>query len=136
MRFDSPTPVPLVARPTYWLTAATVTGLLVVLVFVLWPKEIPQSNVRVRNASSVTLQNVVVGKAHYGDLGPGESSQYQTWGPAYPHPRLEFESGGTHFRQIPEDHYGESTLGTGQFTYVLTLAASSPEGFSVVVTKD
>jgi len=81
MRFDSPTPVPLVARPTYWLTAATVTGLLVVLVFALWPKEIPQSKVRVRNASSVTLQNVVVGKAHYGDLGPGESSQYQTWGP-------------------------------------------------------
>jgi len=85
----------------------------------------------------VTLHDVVVGRTHYGDIAPGESTPYQSWGPAYPHPRFEFEAGGTRFQQIPEDHVGENILGTGRFTYVITLAApKSAVDFSVEVAKD
>jgi hypothetical protein len=91
----------------------------------------------VQNASSVVLHHVVVGNVHYGDISAGESTAYQSWGPAYPHPKVEFEVDGQRLRQIPEDHVGESILGSGQFTYVVTVATPKSEGdFSVVAVKD
>jgi hypothetical protein len=85
----------------------------------------------------VSLHDVVVDRTRYGDITPGESTPYHSWGPAYPHPRVEFDAGGTHMQQIPEDHFGETILGAGRFTYVITLAAqNSAIPFSVEVAKD
>jgi hypothetical protein len=137
MALEARTPTPLLSRPRYWATAATVAAVLGVLLIALWPREVPKSDIRVRNASDVTLHDVLVGRTHYGDIAGGESTVYQTWGPAYPHPRVEFEAGGTRHQQIPVDHVGENILGAGQFTYVITLATpKSAVDFSVEVAKD
>lgn len=133
----APAPARLLSRPPYWVTAATVAAVLGVLSIALWPREQPQSDVRVHNASTVILQHVVVGRTLYGDIPPGESTAYHSWGPAYPHPKVEFDSGGAHMQQIPEDHVGETILGAGRFTYVITIAEQkSPVDFSVEVAKD
>jgi hypothetical protein len=40
-------------------------------------------------------------------------------------------------RHFPDDHIGESVLGAGKFTYVITVAAPKSEAdFSVEATKD
>ena len=97
----------------------------------------PRSSVRVRNTSNVVLHEVVVGNVHYGDIAAGESSAYQSWGPAYPHPKIEFEVDGRRLLQIPDDHVGENELGPGRFTYVVTVAMPlSKDDFSVVAVKD
>jgi len=136
MTFDAPAPVPLLSRPRYWVTAATVAAVLGVLFIAFWPREVPKSDIRVLNASDVTLHDVVVGRTHYGDIAAGRSTPYQSWGPAYPHPRVEFEAGGRRLQQIPDDNIGENVLGVGRFTYVITLAQKSPADFSVEVAKD
>jgi hypothetical protein len=97
----------------------------------------PVSDIRVRNASSLTLRNVIVGKAHYGDIGAGETTDYKAWGPAYPHPRVRFEANGIHLRRLSLYHFGETALGTGRFTYVLTVGTPRSEtDFLVTVVKD
>jgi len=137
MTFDAPAPAPLLSRPRYWTTAAIVASVLGVLLIAFWPQEVPKSDIRVRNAAEVTLRDVVVDRTHYGDIAPGESTPYQSWGPAYPHPRVEFEARGTRLQQIPDDHVGERILGVGRFTYAITLAApNSAVDFSVEVAKD
>ena len=137
MTFDAPAPAPLLSRPRYWTTAAIVAAVLGVLLIALWPRGVPKSDIRVRNASQVTLHDVVVDRTHYGDIAPGDSTRYQSWGPAYPNPRVEFEARGSRLQQIPEDHVGKSILGVGRFTYAITLAApNSAVGFSVELAKD
>src|SRR5690348_8380903 len=107
MAFEAPHPVPFLARPRILAVVSTLTALLAVLLIALWPKEIPQSDIRVQNASRFTIQKVVVGQISYGDISPGASTSYKTWGPAYPHPKVEFEANGIRLRQIPDDHFGE-----------------------------
>jgi hypothetical protein len=114
-----------------------VAAVLGVLLIAFWPREVPKSDIRVHNASEVTLRDVVVDRTQYGDIAPGGSTPYQSWGPAYPHPRVEFEARGTRLQQIPDDHVGESILGVGRFTYAITLAApNAAVDFSVEVAKD
>ena len=137
MTFDAPAPVPLLSRPRYWVTGATIAAVLGVLSIALWPREVPRSDIRVRNASAVAFLDVVVGRTHYGDIAAGESTPYKSWGPAYRHPKVEFEAGGIRLKQIPIDHFGESILGAGRFTYVITVAVpKSEDDFSVEVAKD
>jgi hypothetical protein len=137
MAFDAPAPDPLLTRPSYWATAAMVTAVLGVLLIAFWPRELPKSDIRVHNASGVTIHDVVVDRTHYGDIAAGESTPYKSWGPAYPHPKVAFEAGGIRLQQIPEDHFGETILGAGRFTYVVTVAApKSEDDFSVEVAKD
>lgn len=95
------------------------------------------SDIRVRNASNVALRDVIVGGIHYGDIGAGQITDYRSWGPAYPHPIVRFEMGGIHLRQAPIYHFGETRLGAGRFTYVLTVARpKSKSDFIVTVVKD
>ena len=128
---------PYATQSRYWTVAATTATVFAVVVIAGWPRQVPRSSVRVRNTSGVVLHKVVVGNVHYADIAAGESSAYQSWGPAYPHPKIEFEVDGQRLRQIPEDHVGERELGPGRFTYVVTVAMPlSKDNFSVVAVKD
>jgi hypothetical protein len=130
-------PAPPLATPRYWAVAATTATIVAVVVIVGWPRQVPRSSVRVRNHSSVVLHEVVVGNVHYGDIAAGESSAYQSWGPAYPRPKIAFEVDGRRLFQIPDDYVGESELGPGRFTYVVTVSMPlSKNDFSVVAIKD
>jgi hypothetical protein len=138
MTSESPGPGRIFQRPQY-------SVLIVILVVVLvgtflaapWRHADPKSDVRVRNASGVPVHHVIVGNTVYGDIEASGTTGYKQWGPAYPHPRVEFELGGAHLRQIPDDHYGETVLGAGRFTYVLIVGVPKSESdFSIVATKD
>jgi hypothetical protein len=125
-------------RPQY---SVLIVILVVVLVGTLlaapWRHADPKSDVRVRNASGVPVRHVIVGNTVYGDIEAGGTTGYKTWGPAYPHPRVEFEMGGVRLRQIPDDHYGEAVLGAGRFTYVVIVGTLKFESeFSIVAAKD
>jgi hypothetical protein len=122
--------------PSFPAIAGLTAALLGVLCFVLWPKSVPMSNVRVANSSSQTLHSVLVGKGRYGDLAPGQVSAYLTWGPAYAHERISFDVNGKHLLQQPEDHYSEYPLGQGAFTYVIGVNDDSLSSFSAVLHKD
>jgi hypothetical protein len=137
MTTDAPASTFLLSRPPFWVTTATVAAVLGVLSVAYWPRALPKSEIRVHNASGVTLHDVIVDRAHYGDIAAGESTAYQSWGPAYPHPKVQFEVGGTRLEQIPVDHVGENILGAGRFTYAITIGApKSRSGFSIEVARD
>ena len=71
-----------VISKTNWY--AIVAGLLIV-VFVaglatVSSMKAPVSEIRIRNATDRDLENVVVGRGHYGQIGRGEVSGYESWG--------------------------------------------------------
>ena len=112
--------------------AASLTGTLLAT----GPKG-PVSDIRVRNASSLALRDVIVGNVYYGDLGAGETTDYKSWGPAYPHPRVQLELDGTRLRYGPLYHWGQVALGSGRFTCVLAVGTPRSENdFSVTLIKD
>jgi hypothetical protein len=125
-----------ITQPQLSALGALIVALALVLTFVLWPKPVPISDVRVLNASSHTLHDVVVAGTHYGDLAPGQVSTYVAWGPAYSLERISFEVDGRRLLQQPEDHTGPS-LGPGHFTYRIRLDGSSPIGeFTATSERD
>jgi hypothetical protein len=95
------------------------------------------SDIRVRNASVVTLRNVTIGAVNYGDLAAGETSDYKMWGPAYRHCKVQLEVDASKLLHPSELHFGERPLGPGKFTFVLEVEAPTPKSdFSVTVLKD
>ena len=134
MNLEAPTARPLLLRP-HWVTTVTVVAVLGVLLIAYWP--VPRSDIRVHNASGVTLHDVIVDGVHYGDIPAGESTPYQSWGPAYPYPRIDLVAGGARLGLIPNDHVHDNLLGAGRFTYVVTVGPpDSPSDISVDFTKD
>jgi hypothetical protein len=87
---------------------------------VTYPEKKPPSDIHVRNASRTKFLGVVVGGRSYGNIAPGESTNYQSWDTAYRYSSvwLMAESQERTLRVI--DYVGESPLGPGRFTYVLT----------------
>jgi hypothetical protein len=112
----------LVSRPNWYVIAATllVISLLIAIVFGHGTKG-PISDIRIRNATDRDFQNVVVGRAHYGPIGRGDSSGYQSWGPAYRYAFVSLLADGKPMLLQPIDYVGETRLGPGRFTYILTI---------------
>lgn len=98
------------------------------------PKEVPLSDIRVCNASNVTLHDVTVAKVDYGDLSAGECTEYKSWGPAYRSERVAYQADGVRHARDPVPALGASPLGAGRFTYVLTL--TPPRSFSVKLLSE
>jgi len=120
---DNRTKTAYIWRPNAWilaaaLLAAVATALLPALVR---PPAPPLSDIRVRNASSIDFENVVINHSNYGTVKSGETTGYQRWGPAYRYARVELYAAGKKRELQPEDYVGESPLGTGRFTYVLSI---------------
>ena len=80
-----------------------------------------ETRVRIRNASSVAYQDVIVGDKSYGDIRPFTLTAYQTWEEAYRYTFVSLTAEGKRLVIQPRDLVGEPPLGPGEFTYVLTL---------------
>ena len=115
----------LIAQPRFGVVLSFVVALGAALTFALWPKPVPVSNVRVHNASAYALSDVVVGRGHYGIVGPDVTTSYIEWGPAYRNAYVSFVANGKRRILMPEDHFGEKPLGPGKYTYTIGLDASS-----------
>ncbi len=79
------------------------------------------TEIRVRNDSKIDFENVVVGGKKYGDIKRGAATDYQTWERAYRYSLVSLLADSKPLKIQPEDYVGETQLGNGHFTYVLTI---------------
>ena len=79
------------------------------------------SEIRVRNDSKVDFKNVVVGGKKYGDIKQGATTDYQTWKTAYRYSSVALLADSKPMKIQPIDYVGETPLGDGNFTFVLTV---------------
>jgi len=79
------------------------------------------TEIRVRNGSDSEFKEVVVGGKKYGDIKAGAATEYQTWKTAYRYSSVTLKAGDKTLRIQPIDYVGETPLGEGNFTYILTV---------------
>jgi hypothetical protein len=79
------------------------------------------SKVRIRNNTAYLFQQVIINDQPYGNINPGESSEYRHLPVAYRYASVRLIAGKREMQLIPEDYYGEVPLGRGKFTYVLSI---------------
>jgi hypothetical protein len=132
--------VPVVSKPNWYVIAATLFGISLLIAIVFGRDFHPQgpiSDIRIHNATDHDLQDVVVGPAHYGPIGRGDSSRYQSWGPAYSYAFVSLLAEGTPMLLQPIDYHGESPLGPGRFTYILSIHnGSAGDVLDIAFVKD
>ena len=87
------------------------------------------TRIRLRNASAFELTAVTFapGEAslEYARIAPGETTDYVRVDHAYSYGMLDALIGGQHRRIQPIDFVGESYIGDGRFTYVITVDAAT-----------
>jgi len=87
------------------------------------------TRVRLRNASSFELTAVTFASGQasleYARIAPGETTDYVRVENAYSYGMLDVLVGGQHRRIQPIDFVGESYIGDGKFTYVITVDAGT-----------
>lgn len=81
---------------------------------------LPAPRIRIRNASDVDFEDVVVGGKEYGDMKRGASTGYQTWELAYRYSSVKLTAGKP-MGLVPLDFVGETPIRGGNFTYVITI---------------
>ena len=91
------------------------------LLFALFAFSSHASEIRVRNDSKVDFKNVVVGSKKYGDIKQGATTDYQTWKTAYRYSSVSLLADSKPLKLQPEDYVGETPLGDGHFTFVITI---------------
>lgn len=83
--------------------------------------------VRIHNASARTLNSVRVDfgerSVSYGQLIPGQTSEYRPAGTAYRYAFMEAMVDGQRMTFQPIDYVGETPLGPGRHTYHVTIDA-------------
>ena len=79
------------------------------------------TDIRVRNDSKVDFKDVVADDRKYGDIKRGAATGYQTWEIAYGYTYVSLLAGRKRLEIQPIDYVGEHPLGSGHFTYVLTI---------------
>ena len=88
------------------------------------PEEEPV-RIRVENASSLQMNNIQVQfpeeNVNYGDLPPGEESEYATVSKAYRYAFVSTTAGGNEIILQPIDFVGEKLLEPGSYTYILDI---------------
>ena len=97
------------------------TDPLTLLLLTLFTFSAHASEIRVRNDSKLDFKNVVVGGKKYGDIKQGGSTDYQTWKTAYRYSSVSLLADSKPMNIQPIDYVGETPLGDGQFTFLLTI---------------
>jgi hypothetical protein len=105
----------------YVIVAALLIIFLLIALVAVSSIKAPLSQIRIRNSTDRDFEDVIVGRGHYGSIRPGDVSGYQSWGPAYRFARVALTADGKPLRLQPEDYAGETPLGIGRFTYVLSI---------------
>ena len=87
------------------------------------------TRVRLRNASEFELTNVTFApgspRLEFARIAPGAVTEYQSVEDAYRYGYLDLLVGGERRRLQPVDYVGESVIGDGDFTYVITIDAAT-----------
>jgi hypothetical protein len=128
----------VISRSNWLVIAAALLIVLLLLALVTISSfKSPVSDIRIRNSTNRDLQDVTVGRGHYGPIGRGEVSGYQSWGPAYRYARVSLVADGKPLLLQPDDYFEETPLGPGRFTYVLSLRHESDvDTLDIAFVKD
>lgn len=84
----------------------------------------PGSDVRIYNHSAYPFHQVVVNGISYGNIGAGDFSEYRHLRVAYRYAGVRLVAGTREVQLEPDDYVGEAPLGSGRFTYVLSMTAA------------
>ena len=79
------------------------------------------TDIRIRNASDLDFQAVVVAGTHFGDIKAGGATDYHTFPVALPIADANVLVGTNRLRFTPIDYVGYQPLGPGRFSYVLSI---------------
>ena len=96
-------------------------SILAILFLIPFPMLTLATEIRVKNGSDVDFKEVVVGGKAYGDIKPGAATEYQTWKKAYRYSSVTLKAGDKPLKIQPIDYVGETPLGDGKFSYILTI---------------
>ena len=77
--------------------------------------------IRIRNASDLDFQAVVVAGTHFGDIKAGGATGYHTFPVALPMASANVLVGTNRLSYAPIDYIGYQPLGPGRFSYVLSI---------------
>jgi hypothetical protein len=80
-----------------------------------------KTQLRIKNASAYTMQEVIVNQTNYGSLSPGKSSSYREAEFVYRYAYIKMNVAGKDYILQPIDYVGETKYEEGKFTYELTL---------------
>jgi len=87
-------------------------------------------SIRIRNASTYSLENITVktpgGQNSYGTVASGQASDYQVFSKAYSYAYVNVTVQGQELLIQPIDYVGERPLAAGRYTYVLDIVADTP----------
>ncbi|MEX0287566.1 MAG: hypothetical protein AB3N14_00510 [Flavobacteriaceae bacterium] len=87
--------------------------------------DINEVKIRIKNASSITFDEVQVGDAEevHTNVAPNDFSEYLVYETAYRYAFIEIKSGEETFTLQPIDFVGETALPIGLYTYELDVSA-------------
>jgi len=90
------------------------------------------TDIRVRNLSDITLNEVIVntsdtlGDVGFGNIGPGSQSEYILFEKAYPKATISAKIGDITYTTGPVDYTYMTVLGQGKFTYTIYILTDNP----------
>ena len=91
------------------------------------------AEIRVRNDTAEDLRSVVVGHRNFGNIGKGQTSQYQSWDNATEVAQASARSTTGVIGFWPKNPHALAPLGKGHFTYVLSRTS---DGLAIRAEKD
>lgn len=74
-------------------------------------------NIRLSNISSIRFVNATFNSVNFGDIDPGEISEYKTFESSYSYGRVNITIDGQDYGWVPIDFVGESLLKEGDYTF-------------------
>jgi hypothetical protein len=94
----------------------------------------------VHNASQYDFKDVEINpyneSVNYGDIRSGEKTEYRPFEIAYRYAYVRLLIDDKEFIIQPIDYFGETPLGPGRFTYILTVADVENRMLNIAAVKD
>ncbi len=124
------------------LVASLFISVLILGCSVLSGSEETEVEIRVRNSSPYTIENMRIstggGDYTYETLQPGERSEYKLYDYSYSYFFVSLTIDTAAFAQVPIDYVGESRIKSGRYTYDLRVETFEdlPISFSGQLFKD
>ena len=79
--------------------------------------ETTEVNIRLSNTSDFKFENATYNNVNFGDIEPGEITEYKTFESSYSYGRVIITIEGQEYAKTPIDFVGESLLEAGNYTF-------------------
>jgi hypothetical protein len=76
-----------------------------------------QVNIRLSNISEVRFENATYNNVNFGDIEPGETTEYKAFENQYSYGKVDMTINGEQFGWVPTDFVGEKLLENGNYTF-------------------